>query len=156
MTTPASTEHVGEWRVTLCGATLEALFEQAAHAVAVTAGGASGTAGPWERVAVEGRDAEALLVAWCNELIGRSEVERRVYADVDRLTLQHTGLDRWRLEADVRGTSQPRQLSPLKAATLHGLRLEHSETPDAAAVAPTDAERNDPTRAWRAELLFDV
>lgn len=122
-----------ELRLTIRADSREAVFAEAARVVARHCGRARGEAGGWERVALSAPDVGTLLVDWINELIGRSEVARRSYDEVRDLRLHDTAL-----EASVRGRPVPAFGSPLKAATLHGARLE-------------------PSRGrWEAEVLLDV
>ena len=126
-------EHVGELQLALTAPTLEELFVEAARFVASECGPVEGDPGPWEPVEIEARDAATLLADWINELIGRSEVESRAYAEVRDLRL-----DGGRLRAAVRGRPVAGWESPLKAATYHGLE-----------VVPADG-------GWRASVLLDV
>ena len=126
-------EHVGEWKVTIRADTLAELFAEAARVVARTGGRPRGVMGEWERVSLTARDSPTLLVDWVNELIGRSEINRRAYGEV-----RFQKLEGGELEADVRGRRVEVWPSPLKAATYHRLEL-----------APNG-------NRWRAVVLFDV
>lgn len=137
--TPSSRtlQHVGEWKVQLRADTLEDIFAEVARSVARHVGPSRGPAGDWEEVTVSARDRVALLVDWANELIGRSEVAGRAYADVRNVSVASDG-SALRLRAEVRGTPIRDWLSPLKAATYH------------------DAIIDRVNGHWRAELVFDV
>jgi SHS2 domain-containing protein len=126
-------EHVGEWKVTISADTLDALVAEVARVIASTGGRARGEHGGWEAITLTARDTATLLADWANELIGRSEIEGRIYDDtrVKRIDDVH-------LEAEVRGRRVDMWSSPLKAATYHGLELVH------------DSER------WRLTMLMDV
>ncbi|MFN2432308.1 MAG: archease [Gemmatimonadota bacterium] len=126
-------EHQGELRVTIEAGTLAELFGEATTVVSRACGPARGEPGGWEEVRLEAADDATLLVDWLNELIGRSEVEGRAYADV-----RVRELGGGRLTAEVRGCSVPVWESPIKAATYHGLALEQR------------------AGRWRAGVLFDV
>jgi SHS2 domain-containing protein len=126
-------EHTGEWKVTVWADTLPGVFTEVARVIARTGGGARGTAGRWEPVAVASRDTATLLVDWANELLGRSEVRRRAYRDV-----RHVRVGGARLTSDVRGRPVAEWRSSLKAATYHGVSL---------------ARRG---KRWKAVMLFDV
>jgi len=130
--------HVGEWKVQLRADTLEAVFAEVARCLARHVGTSSGPAGEWEEVTVAARDRIALLVDWANELIGRSEVAGRAYADVRNVSIETDGSAALRLRAEVRGTPVRDWVSPLKAATYH------------------DAIIDCVNGHWRAELVFDV
>jgi SHS2 domain-containing protein len=125
--------HSAEWKVTVRADTLEELFVEAARLVSRQCGRVAGDLGPWHTIRLAEPNVPLLLVDWLNELIGRSEIERRAFDDVLALRL-HDG----RLTAEVRGRQVVEWTSPLKAATLHGLKVE----------------REGPR--WRAEVLFDV
>lgn len=118
-------EETSELRVHVEAPTCAALFEEAGRALAeVMAGGADAAAAlpepeaPAEAVALDGRDREALLVAWLNELIYRAETRGRVYTD-----LQVEALGEHTLSAAIRGRAAPEARALVKAATFHGLRI---------------------------------
>ena len=142
-------EHVGELKLALRAPTLERLFVEAAGVVARECGAPEGAAGPWEPVHLSARDAATLLVDWLNELIGRSEVENRAYAEVRGLRLssseagtlaagESSSSSTVTLDAGIRGTPVTIWESALKAATYHGLELVREP------------------EGWRATVLFDV
>jgi SHS2 domain-containing protein len=125
--------HAAELKLTIRADSLPELFEEAARVVSRECGSAEGPRGDWATIELSARDRGTLLVDWINELIGRSEVERRAFDEVRVKTLSETAL-----EAEVRGKPVTCFTSPLKAATFHGLTLV--------------PERN----RWRAEVLIDV
>jgi SHS2 domain-containing protein len=129
-------EHVGEWRVELRADTLAGVFQELARVIARAAGASSGSYGPWEAIDVDARDREGLLVDYANELVSRSEIERRAYDELSDVEIHET--DRARIRARVRGRAVRSWRSPLKAATYHGASLSR------------DGE------GWRAGVLFDV
>lgn len=129
-------EHVGEWRVELRADTLKEIFQELAHVIARSSGRSSALPGPWEDLEVEARDREALLVDYANELVGRSEIERRAYDELSDIEIHEA--NRPRIRARVRGRAVRSWRSPLKAATYHGASLSR------------DGE------GWRAGVLFDV
>lgn len=133
-------QHVGEWKVELRADTIEELFAELARMLAEAAGATRAplVAGSWEHVELEARDQATLLVDWANELIGRSEVERRAYGRVRNLTFEAGPTVPARLVADVHGEPADAWVSPLKAATYHGATVERQGT------------------GWRAVVLFDV
>lgn len=135
--TARTTQHVGEWRVVVSGRDREAVFREVARVIANAIAGARGESGSWEHVRVDGRDWAALLVAWANELIGRSEASGRAYERVRnvRCATEDGG---YLIEADILGRAVDDWRSPIKAATYHGVTLE-----------PRDSR-------WRATLLFDI
>lgn len=119
-------EHTGEVLLEVTAPTPEELFAQAGRALAELLAGkeqltlhpATDT-GP-ESVVVDARDREALLVAWLNELVWRSETNKRVYSD---FTVE--SVDDHRLVATVRGFEPNFIRTAVKAATLHRLRIQH-------------------------------
>lgn len=80
-------------------------------------------------VTVEGRDAEALLVSWLDELIYQTEVTGKVYPVVERIELQEG-----KLSARVLGGPPEAFKTSVKAATFHGLSIEETEEGTRAAV----------------------
>jgi SHS2 domain-containing protein len=113
-------EHPGEVRLRLRAPTLGDLAIVAARALAeLELGQAPGQArGAWREVVITGRDREAVLVHWLNELIYMAETERWVGVEftVDRATETE-------LRMHVRGVSVDEAPSRVKAATFHGLRI---------------------------------
>lgn len=112
-------EHTGEIQVRIDGAGLAELFAEAARALAELMGSPQRVPpGAWQRVTLAARDPEALLVAWLNELIGRTEIDHLLYVDavVDDVTER-------RLTARIRGAPIGETRTAVKAATLHGLRI---------------------------------
>jgi len=120
-------EETSELRVRVEAPTRAELFEQAGRALAEAVVGGRGAEelaalpapeGPGEAVTLEGRDHEALLVAWINELIFLTETQGRVYTD-----LRVEELGPARLTAVIRGSAVPEGRTFVKAATFHGLRI---------------------------------
>jgi len=113
-------EHPGEVRLRLRAGTLGDLAKVAAQALAeLELGQAPGPAlGPWREVVVSGRDREAVLVHWLNELIYLAETERWVGVEfaVSRATETE-------LQMRVRGVTVDEAPARVKAATFHGLRI---------------------------------
>lgn len=123
--------HTGEVRMVLRATDLPALFAQAARGLAELMAEhpeAIEATEPMELV-VDGRDAEALLVGWLDELIFHTETSGLVYAEVERLDL-HEG----RLTARVLGGAPEAFKTSVKAATFHGLAIEQGEAGARAAV----------------------
>src|SRR5512146_2437280 len=113
-------EHPGEVRLRLRAASLGDLVGVAGRALAeVEVGHPPGPAGgAWRDITVHGRDREALLVHWLNELIYLAETDRWVGVEfaADRATDTE-------LRMRVRGMSVDEAPSRVKAATFHGLRI---------------------------------
>lgn len=133
-------QHVGEWRVEIRAGSVEHVLIELARVIARETGwrdNAQRDAGAWEPIAIESRDLSGLLVDWANELIGRSEVAARAFADVRNICIE-ADHKRHRLTAEVRGYPVAEFASVLKAATYH------------------DAVLDNQNGEWRAEVLFDV
>jgi len=131
-------QHVGEWKVELRAPTIESLFGELAHVLAEATGprGSPSEPGAWERIELEAADCPTLLVDWANELIGRSEVAARAYGAVRNLVVEASVPAR--LTAEVRGDPVDEWVSPVKAATYHGVVVERQEG------------------EWRGVILLDV
>jgi SHS2 domain-containing protein len=112
-------EHTGEARLRLRAASLPALFEEAARALAelmcVDPGEPSGEA---LRVQARASDRAALLAAWIDELVFLSETHKRVWTEARIERLTDTEID-----ATVRGVEPQALRTQVKAATLHDLRI---------------------------------
>ena len=116
-------EHPGEVRLRLRAGTLGELASVAGRALAeLELGekeGAQGGAAEWREVRVSGRDAEAVLVNWLNELIYLAEAERWIGVEFRPLAASET-----EIVMRVGGVRVARAPSAVKAATFHGLRVE--------------------------------
>jgi len=115
-------EHVGELKLHVEGGSYEEIFCEAARALAslMTRGGElPRPSEDRESIEVQSKDRGGLLVGWLNELIYRSETQRRIYTgcQLDRLT----GTE---LRAVVRGAAVDELRTMVKAATLHDLELK--------------------------------
>ena len=118
-------EHTGEVMLTLAAPTLEELFAEAGRGLAELLAGREAieappaSDSPAEHVLVRARDLPALLVAWLDELVYRSEMAKRVY---DQIEVEEVG-DR-ELRATIRGFEPQHLRTAVKAATFHRLRVE--------------------------------
>lgn len=112
--------HTGEVRLVLSAPDLPALFAQAALGLAelMTEDAAAIPLEDRLDLEVEGRDAEALLVAWLDELIFQTEVRGNVYPHVERIEVEEG-----RLRARVAGGPPRAFKTVVKAATFHDLKL---------------------------------
>jgi SHS2 domain-containing protein len=113
-------EHPGEVRLRLRAPALGDLAAVAGRALAeLELGRKPGQpGGAWRDVTVQGRDREALLVNWLNELIYLAEAERWVAVEFAVLRASDT-----ELQMRVRGVAVDTAPSQVKAATFHGLRI---------------------------------
>jgi SHS2 domain-containing protein len=113
-------EHPGEVRVRLRAASFGELAAAAGSALAElqlkrppeTATDA------WHEITTRGRDREALLVNWLNELIYLAETER--WVGTEFMPLRETDTE---LVMRARGVAVETAPSQVKAATFHGLRI---------------------------------
>jgi len=112
-------QHTGEVKIRLAAKNLGELFSEAARALCDLLGVAeTAPEGGWKRVSVTGRDHEALLVAWLNELVARTEIDHLLYREIAIRDLTAT-----RLDAEIRGVEFAETRTAVKAATLHGLHI---------------------------------
>lgn len=111
-------DHTGELRIRLRAHSLAELFEEAARALGEVMGESEG-ATESERVSLEARDREALLVDWLNELIFRAEIGKKVItgARVEQIDGRALSAEVWARPAKTARTF-------VKAATFHGLRVD--------------------------------
>jgi SHS2 domain-containing protein len=119
MASHAFEQHTGEVKVRVDASNPSELFVEAARALAELLGRPRDEPpGEWRHVTATGRDREALLVAWLNELVARTEIDHLLYRDVAIEMLSST-----RLDARIRGVPFRETRTAVKAATLHGLRI---------------------------------
>jgi SHS2 domain-containing protein len=114
-------EHTSELRIRLLAGSLGELLAEAGRALAEIQlrGAAPRVGGEWRRLELSAPDRAGLLAEWLNELIYLAEAERWVATEfaVDRAG------DR-SVSALVRGIVVERAPGLVKAATLHGLRVD--------------------------------
>ncbi len=113
-------EHTADWSLKVWAPTREALFEDAAQGVyALT--GARATPGAPERHTIEcqAEDYEALLVAWLQEWLYRTEMRGQVFEafHIDRLTPTQ-------LSGGAVGRPAGHLDKLIKAVTYHNLKID--------------------------------
>lgn len=115
--------HTGEVRLVLSAPDLPALFSQAASGLAELMAEDAQAIPLVDRMEleVEGRDLEALLVNWLDELIYRTEIEGRVYPRVEWMEVEEG-----HLRARVSGGPPKAFKTSVKAATFHGLTVRNA------------------------------
>jgi SHS2 domain-containing protein len=113
-------QHVGEVSVCVEAPSLRELFEESGRALAELSAEVEpdAVANAEEQVELDARDREALLVAWLNELVFRSETRKLVYDD---LTVNL--IDDAKLSAVIRGRLPRTVRTAVKAATMHDLHI---------------------------------
>jgi SHS2 domain-containing protein len=111
-------DHTAEVKLVVEAETLAALFEETALALAELMSTAILPATSTIHVTVESSDRDALLVDWIDELVYRSEIDKRIYAHakIRRVT------DR-AIEAEIGGFEPPAIRTAVKAATMHDLSV---------------------------------
>ena len=116
-------EHTSEVQVRVQAPDLAGLFREAGVALAelMAPGTTCPGTGESERVELQARDREALLVEWIDELIYRVDMSGKVYADLE---VESIGNDS--LRARVRGCTPAEFKTAVKAATFHQLAVQES------------------------------
>lgn len=114
-------EHTGEVRLSARAGDLAGVLAEAGRGLAeLELGGRPPCpSGDWKAIDVRSTDRVALVVDWLNELIYRAEVDRWVPVEFDvwRVTDTH-------VRARARGVPVEQAPALVKAATLHGARVE--------------------------------
>jgi SHS2 domain-containing protein len=114
-------DHASEVQLRLRAGSLGELLAEAGRALAVIqlGGTARPATGPWRQIEVSSPDRASLLADWLNELVFLAETERWVATDFG-IELA----DERSVRARVRGVDVESVPGLVKAATLHGLRME--------------------------------
>lgn len=114
-------DHVSEIRLRVRAGSLGELLAEAGRALAeIQLRGAEAAAtGPSREVVVAAADRAALLADWLNELIYLAEAERWIGMDFEVDSAEDRGVS-----ARVRGVHVERAPGLVKAATLHGVRVD--------------------------------
>jgi SHS2 domain-containing protein len=119
-------EHTADWALRVRGRDLAELLRHAAEGmVSLLVGQTSEAESPEVsvEVAIEGVDAESLLVNWLSELAYQAEMERLVFSQVDLAEVSPTFL-----RARFSGRRVDGLHKHIKAVTYHNLEIV--ETPD--------------------------
>jgi SHS2 domain-containing protein len=114
-------DHASEIQLRVRAGSLGELLAEAGRALAaLQLGGSAGPAtGPWREIELSSPDRAALLADWLNELVFLAETEQWVATE-----FHIDSADGRSVRARVRGVEVERVPGLVKAATLHGLRLE--------------------------------
>jgi SHS2 domain-containing protein len=114
-------EHTGEVRLRLRAGSLAELFAEAGRALAelLLRGASAAPAGAAQEIEVRSADRAALLVDWLNELIYWAESEAAVPTEFDMREVGDSAI-----RARVRSAPVEQPPALVKAATLHGARVE--------------------------------
>jgi SHS2 domain-containing protein len=129
-------EHTADLKIRVFGRDLAELFVNAALAVAEQQKPDVDQQKPieeWELVVVKSPDINSLLVDWLNEILSRSDLNRKVYNNfqIEELTENH-------LQAKIAGQKIDRKQIEIKAATYHGLEVKKVN------------------EYWEAIIIFDI
>ena len=112
--------HTNEVQLRIEAGSLPELFVEAARGLAeLMAIPAREPPESWRYLALEADGRDALLVAWLDELIARTEHDDLLYTEAEILELSDG-----RLRARIRGTPIGSLRTPVKAATFHRLRID--------------------------------
>ena len=114
-------DHTSELRIRLRAGSLGELLAEAGRALAEIQlrGTAAAASGDWRRLEVSAPDRAGLLAEWLNELVYLGETERWVATE---FAVEPAGTRA--VTARVRGMTLERAPGLVKAATLHGLRVD--------------------------------
>jgi SHS2 domain-containing protein len=117
-------EHTGEMHLRIRARSLPELLAEAGRALTglLLRGARSDAVGSWATIEVRSTDRAALLVDWLNELIYRAESGLEAPTEFD---VQEAGDSSVR--ARIRGVPVEGAAPLVKAATLHGARVEAVE-----------------------------
>ena len=128
-------EHTADLALRVRGGTLEELFANAARGMFYLMHGdrQPQIAATEHAIQLESLDMESLLVDWLNELLYLADVHKEHF---DRFAL--TELQPTRLRANVGGSQASTLKKVIKAATFHGLSIEHNPS------------------GYTVEIIFDV
>ena len=115
-------EHTGEVQLRAVAPDLAGVLAEAGRALAeleLRQSPLPPPEGPWKTVEVHAADRAALLVDWLNELLYLAEVERWI-----PVAFEVVGADDRLVRARVGGVPVERSPALVKAATLHGVRVD--------------------------------
>lgn len=120
-------DHTGDVGIHVTAPTLPTLFERAAHGMfRVLSNPETVHSSDVTRIAVHGRDREALMVEWLSELNYRHTVDHMLYRTFDVHSLDRSN-DEFQLSAEIRGESiDPERhtvFTEIKAVTFHGMEI---------------------------------
>jgi len=113
-------EHRADLKIKVFGRDLPELFVNTALAVAEQQNPAvKKPAKEWESVEINSPDLNSLLVDWLNEILSRSDLNKKVYFDfkIEELAKNH-------LRAKIAGQKVVQKQIDIKAATYHGLEVK--------------------------------
>jgi len=130
-------EHRADLKIKISGQDLAELFINAALAIAEQQ--KSGIAKQklekeeWESVEIKSSDSNSLLVDWLNEILSRSDLNKKVYTNFKIEKLSERSL-----QAQIAGQEVDQKQIEIKAATYHGLEIKQADS------------------QWQAIVIFDI
>jgi len=127
-------EHKADLKIKVFSQDLTELFVNAALAVAEQQNPmAQKEAEEWEPIEIESNDLDSLLVDWLNEILSRSDLNRKIYTNfqIEELSKSH-------LKARIAGQKVSQKQIDIKAATYYQLEIEKKGN------------------QWQATIVFDI
>lgn len=130
-------EHTADLKIRIYGQNLAELFINAGLALASQQTGNKflgiDQGEIWEEVELDSGDLNSLLVDWLNELLSRSDINKKVYSD-----FQIKKISEKSLRAKIRGALLEKKEIEIKGATYHGLEIIQRDN------------------QWQAIVIFDI
>ena len=112
-------EHTGEIQLLVEAPTLEAMYEETALALAELMSTEIRPSEATIEARVEATDRDALYVAFIDELVYRSEIDKRIYAHARVTHVTDT-----EVTTELGGFEPPAIRTAVKAATMHDVAVE--------------------------------
>ncbi len=116
-------EHRADLRIKVYGQDLKELFVNAGLAVAEQQNpevkNEPSEKKEWESIEIHSPDLNSLLVDWLNEILSRSDLNRKIYFNfqIEELSEKHC-------QAKIAGRKVDQKQIDIKAATYHGLEVK--------------------------------
>ena len=113
-------EHRADLKIKVFGQDLKELFINAALAMAEQQNPAAKKPNQeWESIEINSPDLNSLLVDWLNEILSRSDLNKKVYLDfkIEKLSEKHC-------QAQIAGQKVDQKQIDIKAATYHQLEIK--------------------------------
>ncbi len=130
-------EHKADLKIKIFGQDLAELFVNAGLAIieqqSLEVGNQSLEKKEWESVEINSSDLNSLLVDWLNEILSRSDLNRKIYFNfkIEELSEKHC-------RAKIAGQKVEQKKIDIKAATYHGLEVKKVNN------------------HWQAIIIFDI
>ncbi len=147
-------EHPAELRIRVYGETIEALFKNAAFALAEILMRKKLTTcdkQPTTKIKIKSPDINSLLVDFLSEILAKSQINKQVYK-VESLKLKGEN----EIEAELAGFTTERFDEDIKAVTYEDLNIHQQPTPSSRAKLATGQATNNQQPIWQTDLVFDI